>query len=352
LTPARLVRIVAGQRKGDSQCRVAVPPMAARGTDDRHAASRRRDTWLAAHRDLCGRHPAAELRAARAVARVQLGLVVVLPLAFALLHGAMRHGIAGIAVFAILCFVVSNAFENLGVETGFPFGQYFYTDAMGLKLFVVPLLIGPAYFGAGYTSWVLASILLGEIDRVPDRLAVVAIPVVAAFIMVGWDVCFDPGSSTLCRLWIWQDGGGYFGVPLTNYLGWYLTVFVFLFVLSLYRARRQITDATRLSSTYWAQPGTRRIFTRRRRSSACSPWSSSPSPACSFWRAGRAAEAACLFSRAGRRRRGSRPGSSRPVSVQGRRRRAAAAAASRRCARYSRPIRGAPASYGGRRGPR
>jgi putative membrane protein len=43
-------------------------------------------------------------------------------------------------------------------------------------------------------------------------------------------------------------------VPLTNYLGWYLTVFVFLFLFSLYRARRQTTDATRLSSTYWAQP--------------------------------------------------------------------------------------------------
>jgi hypothetical protein len=47
----------------------------------------------------------------------------------------------------------------------------------------------------------------------------VAIPLVAAFIVVGWDACFDPGSSTLDRLWIWQKGGGYFGVPLTNYLG-------------------------------------------------------------------------------------------------------------------------------------
>jgi uncharacterized membrane protein len=152
----------------------------------------------------------------------QLALVVFLPLAFALLHGTTRHGIAAMAVFLILCLVVSNAFETLGVLTGFPFGHYVYTDVMGPKLFVVPLLIGPAYFGAGYTSWVLASILLGEIDRVPDRLAVVAIPLVAAFIMVGWDVCFDPGSSTLDRLWIWQKGGGYFGVPLTAYLGWYL----------------------------------------------------------------------------------------------------------------------------------
>jgi uncharacterized membrane protein len=95
----------------------------------------------------------------------QLGFVVFLPLAFAIIHGALRYGIAGIAAFVILCFVVSNVFENLGVLTGFPFGHYFYPDVMGPKLFVVPLLIGPAYFGAGYTSWVLASILLGDIDR-------------------------------------------------------------------------------------------------------------------------------------------------------------------------------------------
>jgi uncharacterized membrane protein len=184
----------------------------------------------------------------------QLGVIVFLPLAFAVIHGAVRYGVAGVAVFLILCFGVSNAFENLGVVTGFPFGHYVYTDAMGPKLFVVPLLIGPAYFGAGYTSWVLASILLGDIDRRPDRLSLVTTPIVAAFIMVGWDVCFDPGSSTLGHLWIWRNGGGYFGVPLTNYLGWYLTVFVFLFLFSLYRARRQAAVAPRLSSFYWAQP--------------------------------------------------------------------------------------------------
>src|SRR5260221_10992913 len=184
---------------------------------------------------------------------VQLALAFFLPLAIAIIHGALRYGIAGIVAFMILCFGISNTFENLGVLSGFPFGHYHYTEVMGPKLFQVPLLIGPAYFGAGYTSWVLAEILLREIDRVPDRLSVIAIPVVAAFIMVGWDVCFDPGSSTLHHLWIWENGGGYFGVPLTNYLGWYLPVFVFLLAFSLYRARR-IRTGLHLTTGYWAQP--------------------------------------------------------------------------------------------------
>jgi uncharacterized membrane protein len=45
--------------------------------------------------------------------------------------------------------------------------------------------------------------------------------------MVVWDVCFDPTASTIKHWWIWEQGGGFFGVPLTNYLGWFFTVYVF-----------------------------------------------------------------------------------------------------------------------------
>jgi uncharacterized membrane protein len=83
----------------------------------------------------------------------------------------------------------------------------------------------------------LANVLLGT-DRSRDAMATFAVPIVAAFIMVGWDVCLDPGSSTIAHIWIWENGGGYFGVPLTNYLGWYLTVFTFLQLFALYLARR------------------------------------------------------------------------------------------------------------------
>jgi putative membrane protein len=33
----------------------------------------------------------------------------------------------------------------------------------------------------------------------------------------------DAPSSTIARVWIWHHGGGVFGVPLVNYLGWLLT---------------------------------------------------------------------------------------------------------------------------------
>jgi uncharacterized membrane protein len=173
--------------------------------------------------------------------------------AFVLLHGALRYRAKGIAAFAVICLVVSNLFENLGVATGFPFGPYFYTDALGPKLFYVPLLIGPAYLGVGYLAWVLATILVGDVKRGADALSIFATPFIAAFIMVMWDLALDPGASTVEKLWIWEQGGGFFGVPLSNYLGWFLTVYLFMQSFALYLRARGPAAETEQPKSYFIQ---------------------------------------------------------------------------------------------------
>ena len=155
-------------------------------------------------------------------------------LTFALVHGSLRYGLKGIVAFAVICLVVSNAIENLGVATGFPFGPYHYTDALGPKLGYVPLMIGPAYLGVGYLSWVLATVLAGDVKRGADAAQTFVTPLIGAFIMVLWDLSMDPSASTIGQWWIWEQGGGFFGVPLQNFLGWYLTVFAFMLVFALY----------------------------------------------------------------------------------------------------------------------
>jgi uncharacterized membrane protein len=61
--------------------------------------------------------------------------------------------------------------------------------------------------------------------------------------MVAWDLCMDPTNSTIQRWWIWEQGGGYFGVPLTNYLGWFLTVYLFFQSFALYVRTRRASSA-------------------------------------------------------------------------------------------------------------
>jgi putative membrane protein len=152
---------------------------------------------------------------------------------FAIVHGIRRYGWKHFVVF----FVVSWSYETLSILTGFPFGHYVYTDQLGPKLWLVPLLIMPAYFSMGYIAWTLGHVLL---DRFDDRLTgveVVLVPALASFVMVMWDLCIDPASSTISSAWIWRDGGGYFGVPLVNFLGWYLCVFTIYLVFALYLRR-------------------------------------------------------------------------------------------------------------------
>ena len=73
--------------------------------------------------------------------------------------------------------------------------------------------------------------------------------------MVMWDLTFDPRASTIQHMRIWEQGGGYLGVPLSNYLCWFFTVYVFLQLFALFaRLRPAGNDAERtLPKSYYAQ---------------------------------------------------------------------------------------------------
>ena len=175
----------------------------------------------------------------------------VLPLlVFALIHGVMSYRMHGILIFFAMCLVVGNVFENLGVATGFPFGRYYFTDAMGPKLFQVPILLGLAYVGMGYLSWTLGRVILGYLRTPLVGAQVITLPLVASFIMVAWDFANDPVWANINRLWVWQHGGAYFGVPLTNFVGWYFVVYLIYQSFAIYLRERSANDNP-MPSGYW-----------------------------------------------------------------------------------------------------
>ncbi|WP_410813626.1 carotenoid biosynthesis protein [Micromonospora sp. 067-2] len=181
---------------------------------------------------------------------------LLMELTFALLHGAVGYRWRGILVLLMLALVVSNVIEDIGVLTGVPFGHYHYTDELGAKVFEVPVLIGPAYFAVGYMAWSIATTLFRPVHRGSPLAAVIGTPLVASFVMVAWDLALDPSSATLRGRWEWEDGGGYFGVPLTNFLGWSLTVYVFYQLFALYLRHRgpEADSLERLRGGYRALP--------------------------------------------------------------------------------------------------
>lgn len=181
----------------------------------------------------------------------------VLVLGVAVLHGTISYRGRDFVAFFVITFILSNIAENMSILTGVPFGHYYYSDILGPKLFLVPLIIAPGYFGVGYLSWTLARVLLGAFEYRPQGWNVFLVPLVAAFIMVSWDMTMDPGTSTIDHGWIWLQGGGYFGVPFSNFVpGWFLTVYIFLqvFALYLYRFARGPVESRAIEpKAFWYQ---------------------------------------------------------------------------------------------------
>jgi uncharacterized membrane protein len=166
-----------------------------------------------------------------------VALDVLSAMAFALVDGARHYRLRGILVFAGICIVVGNISENLGVATGFPYGRYYFLDLMGPKLFHVPVLLGLAYIGMAYVSWTLGRLIVGNFSATGAHL--LAVPLTASFIMVAWDLAQDPVWGTVLHGWVWRDGGLWFGVPISNYLGWYATLFTIYLAFALYLRRRR-----------------------------------------------------------------------------------------------------------------
>lgn len=164
---------------------------------------------------------------------------IIVPTVFAFMHGSRRLGWPTMLTFFAIAFVVSWCMESLSIATGFPFGHYHYTERLGPKLGTVPLLIMPAYFAMCYVSWNLAHIVLNKFDHSADALQRFAVPVIAAFIMVMWDLSMDPSRATVSQAWIWRDGGSYFGVPFVNFMGWFLTVYLIFQILALVLQKQQ-----------------------------------------------------------------------------------------------------------------
>ena len=114
-------------------------------------------------------------------------ITVVLIFVFSFYHGVLLYGWGKMFFFVGAILVISWTYESLSILTGFPFGNYHYTDLYLPKLGFVPVVIMPAYFSMGYLSWVIASILLDKRDSSVKGLDVLLLPIISSFIMVMWD---------------------------------------------------------------------------------------------------------------------------------------------------------------------
>jgi uncharacterized membrane protein len=162
-------------------------------------------------------------------------------------HAVLILGWKDAVVFVLIVLVMTFSLENIGVATGVPFGSYHFEVGATLpRIGLIPIVVGPLWFGMGYFSWIVAETLLLEPDdQFRTKFQIVSLPLVAAFVMTQWDVVMDPPEATISKAWVWHDGGAHFGVPLSNYLGWLLTSWLFFQVFAIHLGRRRRNAPTR-----------------------------------------------------------------------------------------------------------
>jgi putative membrane protein len=167
-------------------------------------------------------------------------LLTFLGFAFAVLHAAQRFGWGHAVLFLALTFVISLAFESVGVATGWIYGPYHYTHTLGPRfLGLAPFLIPVAWFMMMYPAYVIAeSVLPARSDKI--WVWQVQVAAVGGIILTAWDLAMDP-MMVASGHWIWEVEGAYFGIPVQNFWGWWLTAFT---TLSLFQWLGRIDPRT------------------------------------------------------------------------------------------------------------
>jgi len=137
------------------------------------------------------------------------------------------------AVFAV-AFLLSLGAELAGTATGLPFGVYGYTDQLGYKIAgLVPFNIPTSWFYMLVASLAICGRFLPATDDSRSRWWWAF---VGGLVLTAWDVSMDPAMVKTAH-WLWRvpdlsDASAFsrfigtpffFGMPLTNWLGWVLT---------------------------------------------------------------------------------------------------------------------------------
>lgn len=172
-------------------------------------------------------------------------------LASFLLIAIVNFGIRTTILFAFLTYGVSLGCEWSSVHNGFPFGLYHYIEATrDREIWVagVPLMDSLSFTFLGFASYTVALLLSSPIYRrgadvrILDTWEIRRAPrvwLMAALFMVMIDMVVDPLSVLgdrwfLGRIFWYDPPGPYFGVPISNYLGWYfvaaITIAIFQFL--------------------------------------------------------------------------------------------------------------------------
>jgi uncharacterized membrane protein len=131
---------------------------------------------------------------------------------------------------------ISGVVQIIALKTGIPFGSFAYTDDCGARLFgLLPWTIPLLWLVFVLNSRELARLILRPWRKTEYYgLWVMGL---ASILTVALDMELEPFATQINHFWIWNQPAGttaWHGSPWVNFLGWFITTLVILFITTLW----------------------------------------------------------------------------------------------------------------------
>lgn len=135
--------------------------------------------------------------------------------------------------FCLSVFTVGMVVEIVGVKTGIPFGHYYYSDVLKIKLLHVPIIIGINWVVLTYTTAIIAqNVFQNKVSRL----------LAGAGLMVGLDIVLEH-FAVKHNLWIWENSHY---PEIANFAGWFVIA-----LLTHYIYQRTIDKSQNKMAVYY-----------------------------------------------------------------------------------------------------
>jgi uncharacterized membrane protein len=150
-------------------------------------------------------------------------------LAIASYHWGLKRSLK----FLVLGYFIAWASEASSIRNGFPYGDYTYRyENMPGEIFLygVPVWDSVSYVFLNFASWMTALALRSRWNRyapLQELQRSWKTVLLGAFLVMLLDIVIDPVANMgerwfLGDIYFYPHGGWYFGVPWTNFAGWFL----------------------------------------------------------------------------------------------------------------------------------
>ncbi len=194
------------------------------------------------------------------ILQTAIGTVTMRPYVFAFLaaylFAASAHlGWRKTLSFTIIGYLISFLSEYASINTGFPYGWYYYIDATKdreIWLAGVPFFDSISYVFLAYCSYATALLVVSPVktlgwDFITLETRAIRRSFAALFLaslfQAFLDIIIDPVALQgrrwfLGQIYGYREAGCHFGVPISNYLGWWGVSFLMVLALQIIDRRR------------------------------------------------------------------------------------------------------------------